>query len=75
MEIERIRALRLADPFKPFYVVTTDGSRFLVDQPYYIGMFPDGRRIGVATDTGGMKLIRPDDIRSVDMVQETTRKA
>jgi hypothetical protein len=40
MEIQKLRDLRNALPFRAFTVKLSDGRRFLVEQPYYIGFSP-----------------------------------
>jgi hypothetical protein len=67
MEIQRIRDLRLASPFRPFYVITQDGRRLLVEQSHHLGLAPDGSRLGVVTRTG-VSLLKPEEVRDLDVL-------
>ena len=66
MEPSRLRELRLASPFRPFYLIVDDGTRLFVDEPHHLGLAPDGSRLGVVT-RAGVRLLRPDQVRDVDV--------
>ena len=66
MEMSRLRELRLAQPFRQFYVIVTDGTRLFVDKPHHLGMSPDGSRVGVVT-AKGVQLLRPEQVQDVDV--------
>ena len=66
MDIEQLRALRLAHPFKPFYLVMNDGRKLPVDQAYYLGISPTKRFAVHSSVGGGYEVIRPDQVREVD---------
>jgi hypothetical protein len=40
MDIEDLRKLRLADPFKPFRVVLLNGRELVVDRSFYLAFSP-----------------------------------
>lgn len=65
--VETIRQLRLAEPFRQFHVILKDGRRLFVDQPYHVGIAPDGSHLMVVP--GGVELHRlaPDDVLNVDV--------
>jgi hypothetical protein len=66
MEVERIVQMRLADPFKAFRLVMDDGTKLLVDKPYYLGISRNRRHIIWSTRDGGWQ--RVDPRRIVDAV-------
>ena len=66
MNIEMLRELRLAHPFKPFYLLLESGDRILVDKPHHFGMAPDGSRMGVIAPEG-MRLLYPSAIKNVEL--------
>ena len=66
MDIEKIRELRLAHPFRPFNLRTKDGRRLPVDEAYYLGIAPSKRFIMHSSVGGGFERLRPEDIEDVD---------
>lgn len=42
MDIAKLRELRLANPFRPFYLLMNDGERLFVEHPLYLGIASDG---------------------------------
>jgi hypothetical protein len=66
MDIERIRELRLAHPFKPFNLVMSDGRKLPVDKPYYLAFSPTKRFMLHSSVGGGFERLQPDAIRDVD---------
>ena len=73
MVIDRIRELRQAEPFSPFFVVLDDGRRLLVAERHHVGLAPDGSRFGVVT-ADGISLFRPEQLREVDVRQPSSGK-
>lgn len=67
MEIEKLRELRLAHPFQPFYLILENGDKILVDKPYHFGMAPDGSRMGVMGPEG-MRLLYPSAIKEAEVL-------
>ena len=75
MDTQRLKALKLARPFRPFYLMLTDGRRLLVDAPHHMGIAPDGSRLGVTSDTGPVVLLNPGEVRDVDVLPPPLRAA
>ena len=67
MELQRLKDLKLASPFKPFYLILRDGRRFFVERSSHFGVAPDGSRVGVASDQG-VVLVTLSDVAGVDMM-------
>lgn len=67
MDAARLKALKMAHPFRPFYVILDDGRRLLVELPHRIGVAPDGSRMGIS-DGWTMTLLRPENIKDVDVL-------
>ena len=66
MDIEQIRELRNANPFKPFNLILTDGRRLPVDKSYYLGFSPTKRFMTHSSIGGGFEVIRAGAVRDVD---------
>jgi hypothetical protein len=49
MDIEKILALRLADPFRPFILILDNGRRLNIDKPYRLAVSPTKKFIVVPT--------------------------
>jgi hypothetical protein len=47
MSIDEIRALRSAQPFKPFDIILRDGTKVQVALPERMALAPNGQRLGV----------------------------
>lgn len=70
MDMKRLRDLRLAWPFKPFYLLTTDGKRYLVEHPYHLGIAPDLSKVGVIEDDRKFHQLKPEQVLGVDFALE-----
>jgi hypothetical protein len=55
--IEKIRALRHAEPFRPFVLHFPDGHRIGVQHPDFVAISPTGRMISVFQTNGSESLI------------------
>ena len=69
MDAEKIRALRLAHPFKPFVLLMEDGRRFLIDKPYYVAIAPKGNVILVSTEGDSAEWFGPDRVRDAILLE------
>jgi hypothetical protein len=47
MNIDEIRALRNAQPFKPFDIILRDGTKVHVILPERMALAPNGQKLGV----------------------------
>jgi hypothetical protein len=75
MDIEKIRELRLAHPFKPFNLILTDGRKLPVDKPYYLAFSPTKRALLHVSVGGGFETFPPSAVREVDFKNpEAVRK-
>ena len=66
MVLDRIRELRLAVPFRPFFLILNDGRRLFVDERHHVALAPDGSRFGVVT-SDGVNLLHPQQLKDVDV--------
>jgi hypothetical protein len=73
MELERLRTLRLSNPFHQFYIRLTDGRRLLVDQPYHLAVAPDLSHFIVSPQGQDSVHLRPDQVKDVDVLVGTTK--
>jgi hypothetical protein len=66
MDLNRLKQLKLADPFRPFYLLLNDGRRFFIRQSYEFAVAPDGSRVAVS-GSESVVLLRLENVRDVDM--------
>jgi hypothetical protein len=66
MDVERIRELVRASPFRPFNLVLLDGRKLPVDAPYFLGISPDGRLMSHSSLDGGFERLVPQRVADVD---------
>jgi hypothetical protein len=53
MTVDQIRALRNAQPFKPFTLMLDDGRQFHIEASYYLGISPrEDLVLAVSRDRG-----------------------
>jgi hypothetical protein len=62
MDVEKIRKLRLGEPFKPFSLLTKNGVHLPVEFPRWLSIAPNGKRLAYSPPTGGVEFIPVDDI-------------
>ena len=60
MNIDSIRELRLADPFKPFNLLLNDGRCLPVDKPYYLSFSPTRYFMIHSSVGGGFERVIPE---------------
>lgn len=68
MDIEKIRSLRLAHPFRPFNLVLADGRKLPVEKPYFLGISPDRAALLHSSVDGGFEVIKPDRVRDAEWI-------
>jgi hypothetical protein len=68
MDVEKIRQMRLASPFRQFEILLRDGRRLFVDQPYHLGIAPDGSRL-LFTASRDVVDFTADQVASLNMQQ------
>jgi hypothetical protein len=68
MDVEKIRQLRRAYPFKPFNLVMKSGRKLLVDHPYFLGIEPDGQFLIWSSSKGGFEKVLPTRVSRAIMV-------
>jgi len=73
MDMTRLRYLRLAKPFRPFYLLVNDGSRIFVDKPHHCALSPDLSRAGVVANLE-IRFFRPEQLRDVDVMPVPLKK-
>ena len=73
MDLQRLRELRLAHPFKPFRLLLRDGRDLAVERPSYLAISPIGTSIVYALERGGFEQVKADDIQEA-IIDESTRR-
>ncbi len=63
MNVDEIRKLRLADPFRPFRLLLRDGRDLPVERPSYLAISPKGGNVAYAGSLGGVEFVKVGDIR------------
>jgi len=66
MDMEVIRELRNAWPFKAFNLVLTDGRKLPIDQSYYLSFSPTKKFMVHSSVGGGIEMVLPEVVRDVD---------
>jgi hypothetical protein len=72
MDVEQIRKLRLADPFRPFRLILGDGRNLPVERPSFLSISPKGGTVVHSSLRGGFEFVRVDQIRDA-VVDESLR--
>ena len=67
MDGEQIAKLRLANPFRPFTLVTNDGRRLAVTKPYWLAITRDRTRIVYEAADGDQLFLKATGIASVEL--------
>jgi hypothetical protein len=74
MNADRIRELRRADPFKPFYLVMDDGRKLPVEHPVYLGVSPTGKSLAYAAPQGGFDFLAVGTVRDIEVDERMETK-
>ncbi len=69
MDIEKIRSLRLADPFKPFALILDDGRRLVVDKPYGLAISPTKKFVLFPNLADGAIWFSPDRVVAAPLLE------
>ena len=69
MDVERLRQLRRAFPWKPYVLIMVDGRRFIIDKPPYMGVSPDGRLVLVSTENDKVEWFSPDRVADAVLIE------
>jgi hypothetical protein len=72
MIAEQLVALRRAEPFKPFRLLTNDGRSLAVEFGCYLAISPDRKKLVYAKPEGGFEIIAVNNISEV-VVDERIR--
>jgi hypothetical protein len=72
MDLNRLKELKLASPFRPFFLLLHDGRRLFVEEAHRIGLALDGSRFGVS-HADGVELLTLDKVRDVDVLVASTK--
>ncbi|MBA3274092.1 MAG: hypothetical protein H0T11_09505 [Chthoniobacterales bacterium] len=72
MDIETIRTLRRADPFKPFRLLLQDGRKLSVERASFLAISPTGASVVYALEEGGFEILRVSQVREA-VVDESLR--
>jgi hypothetical protein len=62
MDVEEIKKVYRAKPFKPFALKMKDGRLVEVLGPVRMGFLPDGKTLGVGFPDGGNVWVRIEDV-------------
>ena len=63
MNVEQLRKLRRADPFKPFRLLLIDGRDLPVERPSFLSISPKGGTVVHSSVQGGFEFVRIGQIR------------
>ena len=71
MDVEEIRQLRRAQPFKPFDFVMKSGRKLLVDHPYFLGIGPRDQFLVWSSFDGGFEKVNPAKVMRAVVLRRT----
>ena len=74
MDIEKIRALRLADPFHPFALLLDNGRKLVIDKPYGLAISPTKKFVLVPTAPEGAIWFSPERVTDVILLDASVAK-
>ncbi len=74
MNIEEIRALKHAQPFRPFDIVTKDGRTLHVELPIRVALSPTGKSVS-GFDPDGFFFVSLGDIAELRLRRRKKRTA
>ncbi len=69
MNVDDIRKLRLADPFRPFRLVLRDGRVLPVERPSFLSISPKGGTVVHSSERGGFEFVRVAEIQEANTDQ------
>ena len=68
MDAEKIRSLRLAEPFVPFRLRLNDGRSFEVPKPFHLAISQSNNRVLVVTGPEAAVWFSPDVVQEVELM-------
>jgi hypothetical protein len=68
MQLDEIRSLRDARPFRPFMLTLNDGREFLIESGRYLGITPRGVVLAVTRDRG-TAWFAPDQVKEARVMR------
>jgi len=75
MDIEKIRELRLAWPFKPFDLTLEDGRKLFVRMPYHLAFAPTDDFMLFTGDRPGFETFSPLQVKRVVLRKNGVRSS
>ncbi|MFO1496896.1 MAG: hypothetical protein U1G07_00615 [Verrucomicrobiota bacterium] len=70
VNVERLRELVNASPFKPFSVLFPNGEKMRVPHPDYVWIHPDRRTVIVVNEAGNTRLLNRQLLLGVELDAE-----
>lgn len=64
MNVDDLRALRRAEPFKPFRLQLDDGRTLPVERAAFLAIAPTGTSVVYSSEDGGVEIIKTSSIVS-----------
>lgn len=71
MDVEIIRKLRLADPFRPFRIILNDGRAFDVIEPQHLAMAQNNSRVLIVTGRETAVWFPPTAVTEASLISTT----
>ena len=68
MDADRIRSLRLAEPFKPFRLMLDDGRSFEVRRPFDLAMAQNNSRVLIVTGRDTAVWFAPRAVKEIELL-------
>ena len=74
MDIQAIREVHLAEPFRPFYVFLVDGRKLLVKERFNMGYSPSGKAMAIYTGPDVAESISAGEIVKLEQAKRFSKK-
>jgi hypothetical protein len=75
MDANRIREMRLAEPFRPFRLRLADGRQFDVLKPLHLAMSQNNARVLVVTGGDAAVWFSPAAVNDIELLNDAERPA
>lgn len=70
MDVQAILDARLANPFKPFYLVMSDGKRLSIDRAVYLAISPDRKLLLYSAKDGSFPTFSPVHVTAIEYMSD-----
>jgi hypothetical protein len=70
VDVQPILDARLAHPFRPFYLVMSDGKRLSIDRAVYLAISPDRKLLLYSAKDGSFPIFSPQHVSAIEFLEQ-----